>query len=306
MSNHKTLLLESGVFKPKGGTLFLCQMCPHCGDNRSHVYAWINETNDEPARYYCHKCNESHAVGNVFLEHYGLTHIKIPRFRNRRIINPNQVKEIKLDIDISDTTTIAACDYIQSRVGSYPTIEDLEKFRFIQNPVYYIREFLDNKVKLSPDRHWFQLNHGGMIGRYKNDDVEIRWLNLKPKTIQGKGIYQMKGGVDTIKPINVIIAEGVMDVIGLYYNYERDNNMYLAVLGSNYVTGLQHLLNIGIFGNHVNVRIFKDQGVTVKEIESKIDLCLIELFGKIEIFRNVKAKDYGVTPQKLVIEKCIK
>ena len=83
----------------------------------------------------------------------------------------------------------------------------------------------------------------------------MRWIKYHQDKELQKGLYTIKKPVELRKEINVIIAEGIMDVIGLYYHYPCDNALFLAVLSSNYITGLEHLISIGVFGESINIKI---------------------------------------------------
>jgi len=199
--------------------------------------------------------------------------------------------------------------YIQSRVGHYPTLTELQFFQYVGDPVRYAKEYLDNNNEISlinklKDRYWFRMTNGNIVGRHNKDIIKNRWMKYHSTLLTSKkGLYVIKLPFDSYKPINVYIAEGVMDVIGLYYNYIQENNLYIATLGKNYIDGLYYLISMGIFGESVNVKIFKDSDVSLEKII--IDRHMKELFNRIDIYQNSMAHDYGVQPDLLDIEKII-
>ena len=83
-----------------------------------------------------------------------------------------------------------------------------------------------------------------------------------------------------------------MDSIGLYYNYkELENCTYISVCSKQYSKGMYHMINRGIFGDSVNIHIFKDPNVRCEDIY--IDPNMRRLFKNVFIYGNGD-KDYGV------------
>lgn len=304
----KEKLLNTGLFrKVSSGQTgeYRCQYCHICNDGKSHLYVKIDVTDDSPILYYCQKCKNSGVLGKSFLEYYNIDDIRIPRTSFRKKIEAGKVAVSNEPILVEGTDVNCVSEYIESRVGHYPTFADLQAFQYVGNPVQYVNDYLGgcNNLRRMKNRNWFRMSNGGIIGRWINDDTDYRWIKYKSNNVQGRGLYTIKVPVDLYHPINVYIAEGIMDVIGLYYNHIRDNNLYIACLGKEYEAGIQHLLSLGIFGDSVNIKIFKDSNVKTNDI--KIDPFVRKLFGKIEIYQNAIGEDYGVLPDKLEIEKCI-
>jgi hypothetical protein len=304
-SSYKEKLLESGIFRRVRAVQYRCQYCPFCNDGKWHMYVRIDVTTDDPVVYYCQKCKSHGSMNRQFLEYFNLDDIRIPRTTFRKKIDTGKATT-SMNITVNENDDIRnVCEYIQSRVGHYPSIDELQAFQYISNPESYVREYFndcDNVRKLR-NRYWFRMTNGGIIGRWFNDNTNCRWLKYRSNILKGRGLYSIKIPVDTHLPINVYIAEGVMDVVGLYYNYIRDNNIYIACMGKEYEAALKYLISLGIFGNSVSVKIFKDADVNVKGI--KIDEPLRMLFNKIEVYQNMEGDDYGVLPDKLDIQKII-
>lgn len=308
---YKKTLLQSGIFKKVKDHQYKVKECPFCGDSKYHMYVMIKTTDDTPVLYNCFKCNSSGIVNKKFLEYYDIEDIKIPRGTiSRRKIDSPEVSETNQSIWVNENDNISSvCEYINRKVGHYPTLPELQYFQFVGNPEDYAKIYLDEspsvrKRTLFDNRHWFRLTNGNITGRSDDDNNFRLWHKYNSSITKGRGIYNIRIPFDLYKPINVCISEGIMDVIGLYYNYFRNNNIYLAVLGKDYEYGLQHLINMGIFGDNVNIKIFKDSDVNLKDI--RINSNVEKLFGKIDIYQNLIDKDYGVLPDKLDIQKIIK
>lgn len=303
---YKEQLLNTGIFRRVNASQYTCQ-CPFCNDNKRHMYVLIKMTDSTPVLYNCFKCNSHGKMNRKFLEFFGIDTITIPRTSHRKRIESSTkvsgtLKHVLVD---EKDVTVGVCEYIQSRVGHYPNLDDLKKFQYVAKPDEYVREYLqlDKHVKYD-GRCWFRITNGSIVGRrYVDDGVGHSWMKLHATNVIGRGLYKINAAVDLYKPINVCIAEGVMDVIGLYYNYPNENNVYIACLGRDYGAAMNHLVSLGIFGNSVNVKIFKDSDVDLNSI--RIDQYLKMLFNRVDIYQNMMDHDYGVLPDKLEIQKCI-
>ena len=301
-------LLTYGA-KRTSSTEYRIQECPYCGDRKYHLYLYINLNDDSPVKYNCFKCPFGGFLNQQTLEMLGLgDELDCPKkFKGGGKLNVSGDASTKIPkVNVSNKDNInGVCNYINERVGVIPTLEDLQYFQYIGNPKNYIDNYLggDNYCILK-DRYWFQMTNGGIIGRYKNDSVDNRWQKYKSNRIRTAGIYKIAAPIDIMKPINVVIAEGIMDVIGLYYNYKDiENCVYIAVLGSAYRKGIDYVIDHGIFGSSVNIKIFKDSNFDINKIW--IDPNVRRLFKRIDIYENLAAKDCGVPADQLDIHKII-
>lgn len=307
----KEELLNTGLFKRTSSSSgqYVCQECPFCGDRKKHMYVLIDLNSTAPVYFHCFKCLKSGVINREFLEYFGIDNLAIPRSSFRKKIELSRATtDVRLDSFLNEEDDISGvCNYIHDRVGQYPSLEELQKFQYIGKPVAYYNDYIrqegqqyanPNKFK---NRYWFRLTNGSMIGRYLNDETNSRWLKFMVKYTNASGLYVIKQPFDSHKTVNVYVTEGIMDTIGLYYNYPCDNSLYIAVLGRDYGLALRYLISVGIFGKSVNVKIFKDSDVKYV----KLDPVYVSLFGKTHVYRNMAAKDYGVKPDLLDIQKCI-
>jgi hypothetical protein len=228
----------------------------------------------------------------------------IPKMGKRRTIDTGvSCDVIPTDQLLPDGMNIDPfVDYIRYRVGVTPTLEDLRKFQVIGDPVYYAKDFLNGKHRINTQRMWFRCTNGCMTGRMMcGNDVDCeRWEKYTGSVdIHQKMLYSIKEPIDVCKRIHVLICEGVFDCIGLYYHYELENCAYIACLGSNYNDGLMYMIERGIYGDSVDVRIMKDGDIDYVKLDWK--LCLF--FHDVSVYRNADAKDYGIPIDMLSIEK---
>lgn len=302
---YKQKLLDTGLFKRVSEGQYTCQVCPFCGDRKSHMYVMIKLTDDTPVLYNCFKCNSHGRMNKKFLEYFNIENISIPRTSFRKKIAESKASTSTITTVSENDDIEGVCKYIQSKVGHYPTLSELQYFQYIGKPNVYANEYLGMSLQTTvlKSRNWFRLTNGAIAGRWYDDDHQCLWKKYSPKNINDRGLYTMKIPFDLYQPINVYIAEGIMDVIGLYYNYIQDNNIYIACMGRNYITGIQHLISMGIFGDSVNIKIFKDSDV--KKSDIRIDNNLRKLFNQIDIYQNTIGHDYGLLPDKIEIHKCV-
>lgn len=304
---YKESLLLRGGFRRVSATQYRTQHCPICGDHKWHCYIKIDVTNDEPVLYHCFKCNASGIVGDKFLEFMGIDDINVPKFKYGRKLTVSETVSDKIvnGDSVCDKDDISGvCNYIQSRVGVYPTLDDLVKFNYIGNVNKYVTDFLGNeKGNILNNRYWFRLTNGNIIGRYHDDSIDYRWKKFDSDKIKTPGIYKLNVPVDLYQPVNVVICEGIMDIIGLYYNHKSMKNcVYIAVLGRDYNRAIKYVIDRGIFGNSVNIRIFKDSDVD----KIYIDYNIKKLFKRIDIYQNMSGKDYGLPTEQIDIQRIIK
>lgn len=300
----KMSLLNSGLFRRVSDVQYRCQECPVCGDRRWHCYVKIDVNSDSPVLFNCFKHNCHGIVGQQFIDYFNLG-IEVPKFKHIKKLDVGQTASTKLPpINVSDRDDISKiCEYVQSRVGVYPTLGDLQIFNYVGNPRKYAIDYLgDDGIDTIRNRYWFKMTNGNIVGRWKNNNNNMRWLKYRSTRIRGAGLYKLSLPVDLYQQINVIIAEGVFDLIGLYYNYHGcENNVYIGTLGKSYVKGIDYMIDRGLFGEGVNIKIFKDADVPKVWIDDKYR----QLFKRIDIYENISTKDYGVTPDKMDVHRII-
>lgn len=305
LQDFKSALINSGLFKHMNGVQYTSQ-CPYCLDNRQHCYVKIDTASDIPVVFYCHKCIAHGLVKQDFLDRLNLD-IKMPKFIGTASPDINNGVSIKV---IGDTVTEKhdtsyVREYIESRVGKYPTLEELKIFQYVGDPRKYAFDYLGygGDGKVFNNRYWFKLTNGNITGRWKDDNCDHRWMKFKTTRVKSSGLYTLKNGIDAYKPITIVIAEGVFDIIGLYYNGNIENGLFIGVAGKDYSKGIKHALSKGIYGDSVHVRIYRDPNVGNDEVY--VDPTMCELFKSVDLYYNAFDEDYGIKPDKLDIHKVL-
>lgn len=303
LAEFKRKLLDTGLFrKVSGEGQYKCKTCPYCGDMHDHMYVLIKQQEDVPVLYKCFKCNASGILNEKFLDYFGIEGIDIPRLKGRKKIQMNGASAEVIDLlDVENDADMIriASDYIEQRVGIRPSLDDLRAFQVIGNPVGYLKAYISDDTWGMKDRVWFRMNNGSMAGRSLDDGASQRW---RKRTVVGTsgGLYSIKQSVSVDRPINICICEGVMDAIGLYYHANVMNAVFVACMGSMYEVGMAYALDAGIFGDSVNIRIYKDADIQQVRINRKY----MRMFKSIGVYRNILGKDFGLKSDQIEIEKC--
>lgn len=303
--DYKIALINTGIFRKVRGSQYRCKYCPFCNDSNFHMYVKIEMDDFTPVQYHCKKCVSGGIMNQKFLDYYGLSQITIPKYKGLKKIIRNKVNNIPNDLFVYDDSVVNIQNYIEYRIGIKPSKSDLQFFQYIGNPIKYANDYLTTNI-LSDKwftgdnyRFWFRLTNGNMIGRNQNE--KDGWIRFKSERIKDSGIYIIKIPFDPLECINVCISEGIMDSIGLYYHSGVKNGIFISVLGREYVKGIDYVLNSGIFGDNVNIKIFKDSDVNENSIF--IDKYKRRFFKHVDIYGNTLSKDFGVNKYEIDISK---
>ena len=104
--------------------------------------------------------------------------------------------------------------------------------------------------------------------------------------------------------VNVVITEGIFDILGVFFNIEkenRENTIYLSVNGVGYNLLFLELAKMGFL--EMNIKIYSDSDQPIsnyKEIKKEMSSILT---NKIQVFYNKKEKDFGVPIEDIIITK---
>ena len=306
-NTYKMKLIESGLFKKTYSSKHEYRgRCPFCGHSANKFYIRIDLDSDDPVMYNCFHCPAHGYLNYELLERLGLEDsITLPKEvkRMKKIPVDTIADAIPFESLTKEDDVSKVSQYIQSHIGCIPTYQDLLSFQYIGNPSQYCSEYLgmDDIDALRDNRVWFKSTNGNITGCDLKDNS---WRKYHSTRTRDAALYQMKTMVDLMNDINVVIADGIMDVIGLYYNYdELDNCMYVATCGKQYQRGILHMLKKGIFGKGVNIHIFKNKFINVDKIF--IDNDMRKLFNRVFIYENVgnEYSRYGVMKDQLSIHR---
>lgn len=334
----KEYLLQAldGAATVSGGTE-IAAPCPVCGERRRKLYIGPFDDSDDPIRYNCFICKAHGFVDERFLDA-----CKIDINTDSEIIKSNRgpgyaMRFMKRDnndfnsaIDHSYITpgqlSDFKLDYINKRLGLQLSYKDCIDNKIVLNilDIYKSNVFLDYFTR--PDQAMQQLN-SYFIGFMTRSSSEINMRNLafnKPDIVNKfhesmrckyinykifrnvsveNDFYVLPCNIDPSRPVNVYIAEGPMDVLGIKYNLIKsiDNCLYVAGKGKAYDNAILWSIK-SLAMPALNIHLFPDRDVSNSYIRGLI-LKYKTVFTNYRFFIHNNQygheKDYGVPEWKI-------
>lgn len=290
--------------------------CPFCGDSdtpdHTHFYIKCGKDPAEPLVFRCFKCNKKGRLTASVLKMIGVTNNAaldlLTSGKYNRFVQDEDTK-IKFDNfgNIADGQT--QIDYIEHRLGKGFTEADYNRFRLLWN-IDNVKDFITNQsvqhsLPNNKESITFLTDDFCMMLTRTFEEGHGSWRKIKIRDKQGASFYTIESTIDlfTQEPIVINIAEGVFDILSVYKNFnDVKNSVFLAVLCSDYIPGLDYLIKKGIVGKNVQVRIYIDQGIDEKGLKESVKNYKW-LFDSISIFKNAIKKDVGVKLDEIKLVK---
>lgn len=309
--------------------------CPFCGDSvknpqSTHFYIKINMREDEPILFHCFRCDVSGILTPSVLRSLDLNNLHLNSalisYNNYAVKNKNYeivVKDNELDFkvpipDENDERNIKKKEYIENRLGIKTTFEELAGLKTILKLGQFLKYNKIEKITVSKEKAI--MLHEDYVGflTTRNEFINFRQVfpNNKGRRYEKYSIfnnldntrkfYTIPNEIDILsnKKITINIAEGVFDILGIYYHIyekERKNMIYTAACGSGFISVLKYFIKMGVFGNvKINIYSDSDRNVSfykplVKELKPWVD--------DFKIYYNELSKDYGVTKDEIRLVK---
>ena len=140
---------------------------------------------------------------------------------------------------------------------------------------------------------------------YKSVNKRYINYNIIDKFDDTKDFYVIPSKVnpEDINPVNIHIAEGVFDILSVFYNLNNCNtyqNIYIASAGKSYLQALNFILNETGLINY-NIHIYPDNDVNDYELNKLVLNSINLLSANVYIHRNmhINEKDYGVPKDRI-------
>lgn len=258
--------------------------------------------------YHCFLCNCGDRVNANFLNKLSGGAISLDVVNMVSHAKYNHIGNLKkVDVDfIVGTPNMNSphIRYIEDRVGTGFTIDDYDKFKIIWDWDNICRSISDkrllNKLPINNHSISFLSDDKTTILTRQYEDINGRWSKITIFPSENRSMYTIKATLDlfTKDRITINIAEGVLDVISIYKNFSSDNAVYLAVLGSEYISGIEYMIAKGIIGSNVDVKIYIDNGIDGNDLKRRLKKYKW-IFGSITILENIKDKDVGTTIDRI-------
>ena len=293
------------VFKPVPPIRYRIR-CPICGDSQTNpkdAHCYIKCSNDpsEPLVYICFKCNAHGRVNRYFLSRLGIEDDLINQIDRQNYFVLPRIRDNPIEVmtGTPDPSSPQA-KYLTHRLGPSFTTEDLDRFKIIWDmnlirPYISSRRILNTLPSNQNSISFLSDQRSMLLSRTFLESAESQWRKIKLFPDEQKAFYTIKVTLDlfTKEPIIVHIAEGVFDILSVYKNFSTPNSVYVATLGSNYLSAVDYMIAKGFVGSNVEVRIYMDQGIDERELRRQLR-SYRWLFSNITIYWNLLSKDIGV------------
>ena len=305
--------------------------CPICGEPGHHSrgqHCHVTLINGKPPVVY--HCFLNECKGKVtpdFLHALDIFDTEIDSMcvqvnaSSRNNLNPEskiyKITKKKENLKIPDVQDSvenrAKLDYLRHRLGIKFHYEHLKDLKII----FSIKDFIElNKIQFNMSYKYFApLMEQQSIGFLCTTNDYIQFRNIY-KTDVGRFVkYKIFPNIDettnsyTIPHmhcdmfadrVNLNIAEGMFDILGVYihlYKNCKENNIYVACCGSNYISTAKYFIKLGFIGNLV-VNIYSDQD-RQPEYYRKFVNELRPWVKEINLFYNELGKDFGVRAKEI-------
>lgn len=303
--------------------------CPYCGDSKTPTHAHFSikidcDDPETPMLYRCFRCATQGLLTSQVLEDLGI-HVDDLDLKslNRKVAKKNKFTGTKIeDFDLVNydnnyDRVRYKIEYINRRLGTHFDSRDIVKLNIVPS----ILDFMYVN-KLDPtlggtysekQMRFYDRNFVGFLSYNKNlltlrdvtNTASQRYvkITLNKKNDDSHTFYSIKNSIDLLytDSINIHIAEGTMDILGVYANINNCNlegNLYYAVCGFDYSRVIRAIIRMGI-NTGINLHIYADNDKSDEMIYNQFrNSELVEWLDSLTIHRNELDKDYGVSQIK--------
>lgn len=306
--------------------------CPMCGDSRkskrnTHFYVNIDPYSDTPVLYHCFICTQGGLLNPTMLKHMDIRDIDLNSGLTslNRHIRTNYVKyqprreklQYIVPDAIGDKSDETKRKYISDRLGIEFTYKELLKLKTIfslgdfvvQNEIEELTVFQEKAEAIDDNYVGFLTMNNEFINfrqvkkckykRYEKYSVERDMVD----TVR---FYTIPTTVNLLTPetITINIAEGVFDIMGVYYHIDnggKPNSIYSAITGSDYMSVMDYYISEGFVGNVV-VNIYSDSEVP-RGVYNRVLRSYGDWVEEINLFYNTLDEDFGVPLNRIRVSK---
>lgn len=311
--------------------------CPFCGDshknlNSTHFYIKIDvNNNEEPVLFNCVRCDTGGVLSPQVMRMLEVHDIHI----NSELTSYNKkaVKsiyrsiglkdnELKLKIQPSvqmDNTYIRNKKYIENRLGRSFTFEELEKLKVVLKFSDFLKFNKIEQITCHPKKAIMLNNDYVGFLTVRNEFINFRQVEnnnkygrryekykVVPNLDNTRKFYSIPNQIDlmTPEPIVINIAEGVFDILGVFYHLHdgvQHNMIHVAACGAGFINVILYFIKKGIVGN-VIINLYSDSDRSPQEYR-KLYNQIKPWVHEINLFYNEKEKDYGVPLNRIKLIK---
>lgn len=332
----KTYLVENlQKAKVVSGNSQVLTMCPFCGDSHKssspgHLYIGPFDTDEShPIWYNCKKCGTHGTCNSELLRMLGVhavdmavalsNYTKSTGFKTSKV-KKNGSYKVNQNIAINGIDQISIEDkllYISNRLEVDIGLGMCNKLKIVPNILDFL--YANNITQYTRSYDIMKLINSDFVGFLSIDNSELILRNLNkqelPESINTRYVeyklfdyttrlYTIPSNVDLTspEPIRIFIAEGVFDVLGLYFNTDniKYNSVYCACLGkSDFLSAIRYFAtNLGLVNTEFHICIDNDmEEYKLNYLIKLIDGLNANTFVHKNVFPN--EKDFGVPKNRI-------
>jgi len=295
--------------------------CIYCGDSvkspySAHLYIELTE----PYRWYCQKCNTEGKLDTSFLRDIEVFDndftLKVIHSNNKSKKKYKTTQGIKLPKDIildynKNKLEKQKLDYINDRLDLSLNFEDAKRFKMILNLQKFFDDNNSSFLNNASDKEFEKIKnfHKYYVGflSHNNSTINFRYI-LKDNKLARYDILTLNQNDSSkiyIKPIkinlltkniNLVMTEGIFDLISIYENYFKDldnsNTIFMSVNGKAYKSAIKYIMKLGFLD--LNIEIFSDDDVDTSFYKKIKMYNPLLKNSRIKINYNTDKKDFGV------------
>lgn len=315
-------------YENTGRTELYCR-CPKCGDSRksktsAHFYIEMKP----PFKYYCQRCSASGRLDNETLHELQIFNndlvLKIIQTNKETMQNSGfkpttRKKNFAREINEEDNEiTKYNIAYLNSRFETNLDREYInKKFKCISDiPLFLSQQKLSIKtpanLNLNKAIGFISSDGSHMVVRNTDPEGKLRYSNVNltgGDDDTASKIYNMSASVDVLQPkINLVITEGIFDIIGVYLALykdtpEEENTIFAAACGKSFSTVIMNYIKKGFLD--LNITIYSDSDVDISYYQNiKKSNIYIKNWPLIVCYNTI-SKDCGVPSNQIKINKAI-
>lgn len=276
--------------------------CPFCGDskkdpNDAHLYLKCSNDPLEGIWWKCFLCSKGSKGIKQLVDKLGI--VMKEDLGSERFNRISQMKTSPIEIMTGkpkmDSDQVG---YIEYRIGEGLTEEDYDKFKIVWN-MYNIGKNVSEKVRntlpSNRDSISFLSADRSMLLTRTFADNHPTWMKRKLFPSENREFYTVASTLNLLsnEPVVVNVGEGVFDILSVYKHFNTgENSLHLAILGKDYKSAVDYIVNLGLVGSNIDLRIYIDSNIDVGYMK-KVFKDFKWIFGKITLFRNSKKEDFG-------------
>lgn len=317
---------------------WLATRCVLCGDSakdphKKRLYIHIDPTNpSEPIGFNCFNCMRKGIVTQDMLRKIGLgenAYLQaLVDFNNQASAlsgtqKTNKYRKMKtIPVTIPPPTKkpeiIRKIKYLyKERLNFLIPVEDLSKLKII----WKLTDFLKANG-LYPNRRWIKflraidndyigflsVRNEYIIFRDITDSHKYRYIKygLFSGLENASSYYAIDSSVNALskEPIQIIVAEGTFDVIGLLYhvyNGDLTNRKFVSSSEGDFKNPIMYHINQGLVGENIDILCYVDNDTIADYDELK--RVVKPYVNSISFYHNTKYKDFGTSRTNIEIEE---